>query len=324
MILAGDIGGTNTRLAVYDDALACVEEQSYTNAGRPGLEDALAEFGPRTGITAACFGVAGPVAAGRVRLTNLDWVIESKGLAEYLDLPPERVRLVNDLYAHGASTEAMGPADLEVLQPGEAVPRGDRAVVMPGTGLGVGALTFDELAGHHRPFASEGGHADFAPRDDQQDRLLRSLRLLKRAKGDTSVSWEDCLSGPGLRNLYACLASPDRPDVGTAPTPKRITDTAATDETAAAAVALFVRLLGQAAGGYGLTFLATGGVYLGGNIAAVLAAELSKGAFLSAFTGTGPPAMSAALARMPVLRMKPADTGLRGAAQVAQWAQRER
>ena len=324
MILAGDIGGTNTRLAIFDDALACVEVQSFTNAGRLGLEAALDEFGSRDGIAAACFGVAGPVEAGRVRLTNLDWTIEADRIADRLGLPAGKVRLVNDMYAHGASTETLAAGDLDIIQAGEPTERGDRVVVMPGTGLGVGGLTFDALAGHHRPVASEGGHADFAPRDEAQDRLLRSLRLLKQPKGDSTVSWEDCLSGPGLRNLYACLAAPDRPDVSTAPAPKAITDAADSDPAARAAVELFLRLLGQASGGYALTFLATGGVYLGGNIVSVLAGELAKGPFLTAFIDTGPPAMSRRLAMMPVLRMRASDTGLRGAAQVAQWAQRER
>lgn len=323
MILAGDIGGTNTRLAVFDDALKCVEEQSFTNAGRPGLEAALDEFGSRDGLAAACFGVAGPVEAGRVRLTNLDWIIEADRIADHLGLPAGKVRLVNDMYAHGASTEGLTAGDLDVIQPGDPAELGDRVVVMPGTGLGVGGLRFDALAGHHRPVASEGGHADFAPRDEAQDRLLRSLRLLKKQKGDSTVSWEDCLSGPGLRSLYACLATPDRPDVSAAPAPKAITELAGSNRTARAAVDLFVRLLGQASGGYALTFLATGGVYLGGNIVSVLAGELGKGPFLDAFIDTGPPAMSRRLAKLPVLRMKASDTGLRGAAQVAAWAQRE-
>ena len=326
MILAGDIGGTNTRLAVFDDALRCVSEKSFTNAGRADLVNVLDEFRPPEGITAACFGVAGPVKGGTARLTNLEWTIDAAALADRLGLPAARVEVVNDLAAHGVSTTVLDEGELEPIQAGTAAPQGDRAIVMPGTGLGVGGLTFDKVSGHHRPVASEGGHADFAPRDGRQERLLRSMRRLRPGVVDVTVSWEDCLSGPGLRKIYACLAAPDAPDLPAAPTPKIVTQTAAdgSDPTAIEAVDLFVQLLGQAAAGFALAFLATGGVYLGGNIAAVLAGELAKGPFLEAFTNTGPPPMRALLEQVPVLRMRAADTGLRGAAQIARWAARER
>ena len=176
MILAGDIGGTNTRLAVFDDAgpsggrLRPVVERSYLNAGRGGLESLLAAFAAEVGgagdadrIDAACFGVAGPVEARGVALTNLPWTIDADSVAGHLRVPPARVTLVNDMVAHGASTADLSPAEIDAIQTGRPDPAGTRAILMPGTGLGVGGMAYDAAAGHVRPFPSEGGHVDFAP-----------------------------------------------------------------------------------------------------------------------------------------------------------------
>lgn len=328
MILAGDIGGTNTRLALFGDDLRPAREQSFRNADHGGLADVLRAFdadGRLKDLTAACFGVAGPVEARAVRLTNLAWTIEADALAGALGLPPRRVTLVNDMVAHAASTAGLGDAEIEAIQPGRADPLAARAILMPGTGLGVGGMTFDAAAGHVRPFPSEGGHVDFAPGDADEERLARSMRRLHGDDPDRGVSWEDVLSGPGLRRVYACLADPDRPDVDAAPPSKWITDAAAdgSDRLAAATVDRFVRLLGSAAGNLALGMLATGGVYLGGTIVTALAGRLRGGALLDSFGRVGPPAMRGVLARVPVLRIDARETGLRGAAQLARWARDE-
>ena len=141
------------------------------------------------------------------------------------------------------------------------------------------------------------------------------------------MSWEDVLSGPGLRRVYACLASPDAPDAASAPAPREIVARAdgGSDPVAAATVDRFIRLLGSAAGNLALGLLATGGVYLGGSIVTGLAARLSDpaGGFLDAFGRVGPPPMRAVLSRVPVLRIGAADTGLRGAARLAAWTRDE-
>ena len=339
MILAGDIGGTNTRLAVFDDAggrLRAVVERSYLNAGRGGLEGVLAAFADEVGgaadaerIDAACFGVAGPVAGRSVALTNLPWTIDADAVAAHLDVPPARVTLVNDMVAHGASTADLSGAEVDAVQPGRPDPAGARAILMPGTGLGVGGMAYDAAAGHVRPFPSEGGHVDFAPHDAAEERLWRSMRLVHARAGttDRSVSWEDVLSGPGLGRVYACLASPESPDVSAAPAPREVVARAdaRSDPVAVETVDRFVRLLGSAAGNLALGVLATGGVYLGGSIVTGLAARLRdpSGGFLGAFGRVGPPAMRAVLSRVPVVRIDAPDTGLRGAARLAAWTRDE-
>jgi glucokinase len=163
MILAGDIGGTNSRLAVFDAHCKKLDEDTIKNAGRTNLTDVVKEFLKKHTthkIDRACFGVAGPVADGKVKLTNLNWQLDEHSLAQELSIP--KVALINDLVAHAEGIELLRPTDVVTLHEGEPVPRGNRAVIAAGTGLGEAGLVFDPDINGYRAFASEGGHSDFA------------------------------------------------------------------------------------------------------------------------------------------------------------------
>src|SRR5436305_6760437 len=165
MILAGDIGGTNSRLAIFDPQLRQLEQGVIKNAGRGSFSKIVAEFlsQHRTAqIDRACFGVAGPVADGRVTLTNLMWQLDAQSLASDLSIP--KIALINDLVAHAEGIELLKPEHLVTIQAGDPVARGARAVIAAGTGLGEAGLILDPHINGYRAFASEGGHADFSPR----------------------------------------------------------------------------------------------------------------------------------------------------------------
>ncbi len=168
MILAGDVGGTNSRLGLFDDQRKVLHETSKKNAGRASLQDVVREFLGETRsihggkIDRACFGVAGPVADGKVTLTNLNWRLEQGELSRELAIP--KVALINDMVAHAEGVELLEPTHLITLNSGRNSPKGNRAVIAAGTGLGEAALPWDVLHGGYHAMASEGGHADFAPR----------------------------------------------------------------------------------------------------------------------------------------------------------------
>ena len=224
MILAGDIGGTNTRLALFDEKLSKLHEQTFRNEGRGGVVEIVWDFlnsveGEQ--IDRATFGVAGPVKQGTATMTNLPWRLDERELARELDI--RKVALINDLVAHGEGIELLRPEQLIVVQEGESTGGGrggNRAVIAAGTGLGEGGIFWDaaappgggrgqgeqaEQGGRYRAFASEGGHCDFAPRDDRQIALLKFLRGKY-----FNASWERVLSGPGLRNIYDFLITPEQ------------------------------------------------------------------------------------------------------------------
>ena len=203
-LLAGDVGGTKTRLAIYDragDAFELRHMAVYESSASPTLETVvqafLGEHPPAQPIEAACFGIPGPVVRGLVRTTNLPWVLEERSLAANLNVP--KIRLVNDLAATAAALPLLGPADLITLHPGlQEREREVYAVVAPGTGLGQ-AFLIRGADGRYHPFPTEGGHVEFAPKDELEFDLLTYLqsRLRKR------VSVERVLSGPGILNIYA-------------------------------------------------------------------------------------------------------------------------
>ena len=199
MFLAGDIGGTKTNLALYDyrhDKLVAQKSTSYPNKGHASLEEIVREFlaGAASDVRHACFGVAGPVKGGVVQVTNLPWVVDAAALQNSLNF--QQVSLLNDLEANAYGINTLEPHELLSLNP-KGNPRqvGNRAMIAAGTGLGEAGMLWDGVA--HRPFASEGGHASFAPNDVIGDELLAFLR---RERGH--VSWERVLSGMGMGNLY--------------------------------------------------------------------------------------------------------------------------
>jgi len=320
VILAGDVGGTSTRLAGFGlaaGALALRVEGTYPSREFAGLDEILAAFIAAHELTIrhACIGVAGPVRGGRCATTNLPWHLDERHLAEGLGLP--HATLINDLEATAFGVPLLTPADLAVLQEGDADAAGNRAIVAAGTGLGEAGLHWD--GARHHPFATEGGHADFAPHDDEQVELLHFLRLeLGR------VSWERVVSGPGLVNVFRFLCDTGRFDVEAWLSAGIETgDAAAVIATAGLerrsplaerALALFVRLYGAEAGNLALKLMASGGVYLGGGIAPKILPALAEG-FLAAFCDKG--RMRPLMESMPVRVILDTRVALRGAARCA-------
>jgi glucokinase len=321
VLLAGDIGGTKTRLGLYEGTsggLRLVQTALYESKSAPTLEELVIRFLDTLGrpeTEAACFGVAGAVVGGQVRATNLPWQVSEAGLARELSIP--HVRLLNDLEAaaHGvvAITE---PRDLMTLQAGEpAAEHRALALVSAGTGLGVAMMSWD---GHRYKVApSEGGHADFAPQDDLEDALLLHLRA-----EFGHVSYERLLSGPGLVNIYRFLRKHRRiPEpawltarIGDGDPAPVVSAAALANEDAVCDEALtrFVSIYGASAGNVALTALAVGGVFVGGGIAPKILPRLENGPFLERFAAKG--RFSDSMRKIPVHVVLAHDVALLGAA----------
>ncbi len=320
-ILAGDIGGTSTRLAFFavaDGQLRSVAEMTYRSREHQSLNEIVAHFVAAQGrpIAAAAFGIAGPVRGGKVETPNLAWTIDAAELARDLRLPT--VALLNDLEANASGIAVLAPHDFEVLNGGAADAAGNQAVISAGTGLGEAGLYWDGR--QHRPFASEGGHGDFAPRTPLEAELLRYL--LGRFE---RVSYERVLSGPGLHNLYQFLRDTGRgTELPRVAEEMREQDSAAViaraalageSELCVSALDLFVALYGAEAGNLALRMMATGGVYIGGGIAPKILDRLKGPAFMQAFVAKG--RMRSLLESIPVRVIKNDRTALLGAARYA-------
>jgi glucokinase len=318
MILAGDVGGTKTALALFEERrgeLVPVRETVMASAEQASLELALAQFlgeGRRPAIGAACFGVPGPVIGGRSTATNLPWVVEEAALAAKLSI--ERVKLLNDLEATGHGLLGLPSSALATLQAG--TPRaGNMALIAAGTGLGEALLVWDGV--RHHVVGSEGGHTDFGPRGDAEVELLRFLR---REFG--RVSYERVVSGPGLQNIFRFLRLSEKADEpawlaqGDDPS-AAITDAALTQRDALAVQALdmFVSIYGAEAGNVALKALAVGGVFVGGGIAPKIREKLEEGKFVAAFRDKG--RFAELMATIPVHVVLEPRTALLGAAAVA-------
>jgi len=321
MILAGDIGGTKTNLAIFDggkEPLAVDFEKSYPSQEYRSLNEVIAAFRKEHAvtITGAAFGIAGPILEGRSKLTNLGWDVSAAGIAA--DLRLKTVGLLNDLEATAYGILRLRKEDLVVLQAGKAEPRGAIAVIAAGTGLGEGALVWDGR--RYRAMPSEGGHSDFAPRNELEMDLLRFL-LGRHAR----VSYERVIAGPGLVSLYEFFRSRAKNpepawlrDRMAAGDPSAVVSSAGlegTEESCAGALRLFVSLYGAEAGNVALKFLATGGVYIGGGIAPKILAEIRKDEFIASFNHKG--RYEPLLRRMPVLVVLNDKTALLGAAHYA-------
>ena len=198
LVLAGDIGGTKTNLALFSvqgERLHSETFRSFPSKRYSGLEPVLKEFlsGDKHDIDAACFGIAGPVVDGKVKTPNLPWMIDGNGLSRSLKL--DSVGLLNDLEATAYGIFTLDNDEFHTLNEGTMRHSGNKALIAAGTGLGQSILYDDGR--HFRPLASEGGHGDFAPRNDLEIELLRYL--IGRFR---HVSYERVLSGPGLFNIY--------------------------------------------------------------------------------------------------------------------------
>jgi len=321
MILAGDIGGTNARLALFDvqnGAYKLVSGSVFPSRQYRGLDEIVTKFVSDGELhpNLACFGVAGPVRNGKVETSNLPWVVDSKRLASELRLPS--AILINDLEANAWGIAALQPDDVVVLNQVKDAPVGNKAVIAAGTGLGEAGMYWD--GSKHHVFASEGGHTDFAPRNELEVDLLNYLRARFG-----HVSYERIVSGPGLVNVYHFLR-----DTGRGAEPSWLTEQMASSDPAASismaalagkcglcehAVDLFVSLYGAEAGNLALKIMATGGVYVGGGIAPKMLPKLAGPLFMQSFTGKG--RMQTLLESIPVKVIKNEKLALLGAARYA-------
>jgi glucokinase len=296
MLIAGDIGGTKTDLAIYSKESgphAPLAQAEVHSADYPSLQAIVAEFLSKTNlpVVAAAFDVAGPVIDGHVKTTNLPWVMDEGSLKSALKL--RSVHLMNDLEAVARSVPVLRPSDLITLNQGDAVAKGAIAIIAPGTGLGESFLTWDGT--RYLAHSSEGGHSDFAPTDQRQIRLLEYL--LKRFD---HVGVERVCSGIGIPNIYEYLRDeekiPEKPEVALSIASakdhtKAIVDAALDpqnpDELCHATVEILVSILGAEAGNLALKVLATGALYLAGGVATHLSSVLQQPEFMHAFTKKG-------------------------------------
>lgn len=292
-ILAGDIGGTKTRIALLESGVGKLEtlhETIYPSCEHDSLTAILADFTAAPGVTAqaAGFAVAGPVEGRICKVTNLPWQIDADELERRFCIP--RVILLNDLEATAWGIDILGDSDLVTLAPGVAGARGNRTVIAAGTGLGQAGLFWNGK--RHIPFASEGGHCDFAPRTELEFRLLSHLQ-----QQHSHVSWERVVSGPGLTAIYRFLC-----EYRNRPTPAALAREMASGDPAAIitqtaeqnadaicieTMQLFASLYGAESGNQALKHMATGGVYIGGGIAPKILPWLRGPGFIDAFRNKG-------------------------------------
>jgi glucokinase len=322
MLIAGDIGGTKTDLAIFSNEtgpFVPLAETKVQSADYPSLEDIVKQFlaKEKKSVDQACFAVAGPVFAGRVKATNLPWVIEQASLAEDLNINRQSVQLINDLEAIAHAVPILRPSDVETINAGAPVPKGAIGVIAPGTGLGESFLTWD--GSRYLPHSSEGGHADFAPTDERQIRLLEYM-----LKKFDHVSFEHVCSGIGIPNIYDFLrevegipqdqtvtngidSAPDR----TAAIVGHALERGNQSELCAATVEMFVSILAAEAANLALKVMSTGGVYIAGGVAAHTLAALKQPRFMQSFSRKG--RFSELMARIPI-HVVVSPAGLAGAA----------
>jgi glucokinase len=321
MILAGDIGGTNARLAFFDAMngnFRLVAASVFPSRNYSGLDQIVNEFVEKSNVHAdlACFGVAGPVRNGRVETSNLPWIIDSKHLGAELGV--KNALLINDLEANAWGISMLDPEDVVSLNQVKGNPVGNQAVISAGTGLGEAGMYWDGT--QHQVFACEGGHTDFAPRNQLEMDLLQYLH-----NHFGHVSYERVVSGPGLVNLFHFLR-----DTGRGTEPAWLSEQMLKSDPAAAiskaglerkcplceqTVDLFVSLYAAEAGNLALKLMATGGVYLGGGIAPRLLAKLAGPLFMQSFASKG--RMQTLMEAMPVRVITNDKTALLGAARFA-------
>ncbi len=328
MILAGDVGGTKVHLALYNfssGALVRLRDEKFPAADYPCLDDVVNTFlnkGPekKDEIVASCFGCPGPVKDGRLKLTNLPWTLDTRGLQRSIGI--EHIFLINDLEANGYGIPELGKDQIFVLHEADSSAVGHRGLLSAGTGLGESVLVWDPKLRRHTPLPSEGGHVDFAPRNEQEIELLRYLQGTLKGR----VSFERVVSGIGIRNVYAFLRDsqkmeePDwlRKRMETED-PNAVIGTCAEEGSAAICVEamnIFAAAFGAVAGNLGLTLLASGGIYLGGGIAPKVLQLMQNGRFTNAFLDKG--RMRPILEAMPVRIILDDTCALLGAAAYAE------
>ncbi len=321
MILAGDIGGTNARLAYFQPQnghLRLVSERTFPSREHSELGEIVSQFLDDSGTRpeAACFGIAGPVRNGRVETSNLPWVIEQSRLAKQIHLPA--TLLINDLEASAWGIGALSAGDLVPLNRVTGPAVGNQAVIAPGTGLGEAGLFWD--GSRHHVFASEGGHTDFGPQGDLQIELVRFLQVRFG-----HVSYERILSGPGLVNVYEFLrdsgCGKESPEFVAAlenSDPAAVISGAAidgSDKLAEKALDIWVAVYGAEASNLALKVMATGGLFLAGGISPKILAKLQGPIFMQSFLDKG--RLRPLLEAIPVQVVTNEKAGLLGAARCA-------
>jgi glucokinase len=324
MIVAGDVGGTKVHLGLFgfeQGRLVHIRDERYPAQEYSGLEEIVRRFIAESGgieVTAACFGVPGPVRGGRLRLTNLPWEIDSRELE--LNLKIAHVFLINDLEANGYGIPELSAEQLATLNVGDPSAVGNRAVVSAGTGLGEGILVWNGKT--HTPMPSEGGHTDFAARNPQEADLL--VYLMKKLNG--RVSYERVISGPGIHNIYLFLRDEKKMEEPAWLAERMKTEDpnavigevgeSGKNELCAKTLEMFVASYGAEAGNMVLKSLAVGGMYLGGGIAPKILKTMQSGVFLKAFTDKG--RMSELCIHTPVHVILESRAALLGAAAYAE------
>jgi glucokinase len=326
MILAGDVGGTKVHLALYNFAngrLKPIRDEKFAAHEFANLDDVVNKFlvicnEKRDGIFAACFGVPGPVRNGRLKLTNLPWILDTGDLVKSLGI--QHIFLINDLEANGYGIPELAPENLFTLHTGDANASGHAGLIAAGTGLGEALLIWNGK--QHRPIPSEGGHCDFAARTNREIALLEYLRDTLRGR----VSWERVVSGLGIKNIYAFLRDVEKIDEPgwlhdrmQAEDPNAVIGQCAEDGSSSLCfetMKVFTAAYGAEAGNIALKVLATGGMYLGGGIAPKILKTLKNGAFIQAFLDKG--RLSPLLESIPVRVILDETCALLGAAAYAE------
>ena len=319
MILAGEIGATRTRLAAFEkeaSRLQLVVEKTYLSQEHSGLPEIISAFVKAEGIGVhnACFGVAGPVRRGRSKISNLPWVIDSRDLAKLLRL--DAVGMINDLEAYAYGIDGLDSKDFVTLNEGSEDAEGNRAVISARTGLGVAGLYWDGF--RHHPFGCEGGHSDFAPRYALEMELLAYLQN-KYGR----ISCERLLSGPGIKNIYDFLRDTQKAEepqwlkdqIGAAADPPALISQLAEEGKAAICdqtMTIFVSIYGAETGNVALNFLSTGGIFIGGSVAAKNVSRMKDPIFMQSFLDKG--RMAPLLKEIPVTIVLNDDSGIIGAA----------
>jgi glucokinase len=319
MILAGEIGATRTRLAAFEtegNRLQCVVTKTYMSQEYGGLSEVLTQFIRSEGIPVhhACFGVAGPVRSGRSKISNLPWTIDSRELSKQLTL--SSVGLLNDLEAYAYGIDGLESKDFVTLSEGAEDAEGNRAVISARTGLGIAGLYWDGF--RHHPFPCEGGHSDFAPRNNLEMELLAYLQ-----KKYGRISYERILSGPGIKNIYDFLRDTTKVEepiwlheqINAAQDPPALISQLALEgksEICDRVLSIFVSVFGAETGNCALNFLTIGGVFIGGSIAAKIVPKMKDPVFMQSFLDKG--RMEALLRDMAVKIVLNDDCGLIGAA----------
>ena len=321
MILAGDIGGTNARLAYFQPSnghLKLVSERVFPSREHKELGEIAVKFVEESGTRpdVACFGIAGPVRHGRVETSNLPWVVEQSELAKQLHVPA--TFLINDLEASAWGVGGLDDSDLVPLNNVKEKAVGNQAVIAPGTGLGEAGLFWD--GSRHRVFACEGGHTDFAPINDLQIELLRFLRARFG-----HVSYERILSGPGLVNVYEFLRASGndsenqelRHEIAAGDAAAAISKAAMnrTSILAEKSLELWIAVYGAEASNLALKVMATGGLFLAGGISPKILSRLQDSLFMQNFLDKG--RMRALIEAIPVCVVTNDKAGLLGAARCA-------